>query len=57
MNYTVPKFRIEYTEEYAKDTFYVVDMEEGICYQSKFPSAEDIPFPVLDDAVSFTPPE
>ncbi len=46
--YTLPKFRIDYTVDYANSTFYVIDNGNGKCYINTFPADGSIPFGVLE---------
>jgi hypothetical protein len=46
--YTLPRFRVDYSELYANQTFYVIDEGAGKCYINIFPSADAIPFGVLE---------
>jgi len=46
--YTVPKFRIDYTVDYAGGTFYIIDEGNGKCYVNTFPDENTLPFGILD---------
>ncbi len=46
--YTVPKFRVDYTVDYANGTFYIIDNGNGKCYVNTFPADGAIPFGVLE---------
>ena len=45
--YRVPRFRIDYTIDYADKTFYVIDEAKQTCYVNTFPNENSIPFGVL----------
>jgi hypothetical protein len=46
--YTVPRFRIDYAEEYAGETFYMIDEGNGRCYINTFAGEDTLPFGILD---------
>ncbi len=46
--YTLPKFRIDYTVDYANSTFYVINNGDGKCYINTFPADGSIPFGILE---------
>ncbi|EJF07415.1 hypothetical protein ThvES_00004980 [Thiovulum sp. ES] len=49
--YKVPQMRIDYAQEYAGATYYVIDEGEGICYINTFPKAGAIPFGYIEYVV------
>ena len=47
-SFRLPKFRIDYTNDYSGDTFFVIDESNGKCYTNVFPSENTIPFGILE---------
>jgi len=46
--FRLPKFRVDYTVDYAGKTFYIIDESNGKCFINVFPNENSIPFGILD---------
>ncbi len=47
-SWKIPDVRVDYTDDYQGDTFYIIDEADGSCYVHVFPGANAVPFGVLD---------